>query len=131
MILRVLTLFPEMVVPYFESSIMKRAVDRGIVQYQVVNIRDFAVDKHKSCDDAPYGGGAGMVLKPEPLAGALDSVEAGNKRTIVPAPSGRLFNQQYAEELARANELVFVCGHYEGIDQRIMVPISQGSTIPD
>ncbi len=120
MVLQVLTLFPEMVRPYFESSIMKRAVERGIVRYQIVNIRDFAVDKHKSCDDAPYGGGAGMVMKPEPLAGALDFVGAGGKRTIYPTPSGRLFSQEYAEELAGEAELVFICGHYEGIDQRIV-----------
>lgn len=120
MVLQVLTLFPEMVAPYFESSIMKRAVERGIVQYQIVNIRDFATDKHRSCDDAPYGGGAGMVMKPEPLAGALDFVEARGKRTIFPTPSGRLFDQQYAEELAQEKELVFICGHYEGIDQRIV-----------
>jgi len=120
MVLRVLTLFPDMVTPYFESSIMKRAVDKGIVHYQVVNIRDFATDKHKSCDDAPYGGGAGMVMKPEPLAGALDSVGASGKRTIYPTPSGRVFNQAAAEELAGEAELVFICGHYEGIDQRII-----------
>jgi len=118
--IQILTLFPEMVIPYFESSIMKRAVEKGIVRYRVVNIRDFAADKHRSCDDAPYGGGAGMVMKPEPLAGALDFVGAGSKRTVFPTPSGRLFSQEYAEELAGEEELVFICGHYEGIDQRII-----------
>ena len=118
--LQVLTLFPEMVEPYFKSSIMKRAVEKGLIRYNVVNIRDFATDKHKSCDDAPYGGGAGMVMKPEPLAGALDAVGAGDKRTIFPTPSGRLFKQKYAQELAGETDLVFICGHYEGIDQRII-----------
>ncbi|MBN1685964.1 MAG: tRNA (guanosine(37)-N1)-methyltransferase TrmD [Spirochaetales bacterium] len=118
--IQVLTLFPEMVRPYFSSSIMKRAVERNLVRYNIVNVRDFAADKHKSCDDAPYGGGAGMVMKPEPLAGALDSVEAGRKRTIFPTPSGRIFDQRYAGELAGESDLVFICGHYEGIDQRII-----------
>ena len=118
--LQVLTLFPEMVQPYFASSIMRRAVEKGLIRYDVVDIRDFATDKHKTCDDAPYGGGAGMVMKPEPLAGALDSVGAGDKRTVFPTPSGRLFNQKYAEDLAGESDLVFICGHYEGIDQRIV-----------
>jgi len=118
--LQVLTLFPEMVQPYFASSIMRRAVEKGLIRYDVVDIRDFATDKHKTCDDAPYGGGAGMVMKAEPLAGALDSVGAGDKRTVFPTPSGRLFNQKYAEDLAGESDLVFICGHYEGIDQRIV-----------
>lgn len=118
--LTVLTLFPEMVEPYFSGSIMKRAVDKGLIRYDVINIRDFATDKHKTCDDAPYGGGAGMVMKPEPLAGALDSVGAGDKRTIFPTPSGRLFCQELAHELSGESDLVFICGHYEGIDQRIV-----------
>ena len=128
----VLTLFPEMIEPYFSSSIMKRAVDKGLIQYNVINIRDFATDKHKTCDDAPYGGGAGMVMKPEPLAGALDFAGAGNARTIFPTPSGRLFNQKYAQELAGESSLVFICGHYEGIDQRIVdLYVSDEVTIGD
>ena len=118
--IQVLTLFPEMMQPYFSSSIMKRAVESGLIRYSLVNIRDFATSKHKNCDDAPYGGGAGMVMKPEPLAGALDSVGADSKRTIFPTPSGRMFNQRYAESLAGETDLVFICGHYEGIDQRII-----------
>ena len=116
----VLRLFPEMVEPYFTSSIMKRAVEKGLIRYNVINIRDFATDKHKTCDDAPYGGGAGMVMKPEPLAGALDFAGAGNARTIYPTPTGRLFDQKFAHELAGESDMVFICGHYEGIDQRIV-----------
>ncbi len=115
-----LTLFPEIVRHYFESSIMARAVERGIVDVQIVDFRDFAVDRHRTCDDAPYGGGAGMVIKPEPLAAALDSVEGVQKRVVYPSPSGKLFQQSYAEELARDKELIFICGRYEGIDQRII-----------
>ena len=99
---------------------MKKAVERGLIDVQFVNIRDFALDKHKTCDDIPYGGGAGMVLKPEPLAAALDSVGAGQKRTLYPTPSGRLFTQAAATELAGEEELIFICGRYEGIDQRII-----------
>jgi len=116
----VLSLFPEILDGFFQSSLMKKAVERGLIEVEFVNIRDFAQDKHKTCDDLPYGGGAGMVLKPEPLARALDSVGAGQKRTLYPTPSGRLFNQSVAQELVGENELVFICGRYEGIDQRII-----------
>jgi tRNA (guanine37-N1)-methyltransferase len=116
----VLSLFPEILEGFFQSSIMKKSIDKGLVQYEFVNIRDFALDKHKTCDDAPYGGGAGMVLKPDPLARALDSVGAQNKRTLYPSPSGRLFHQEMAYDLAKEQELVIICGRYEGIDQRII-----------
>ncbi len=116
----ILTLFPEIIEGYFGSSIMNRAVDKEIVQYSVVNIRDFAQDKHRTCDDYPYGGGAGMVLKPEPLGAALDSVGGREKRVVYASPSGVPFTQQYAEKLSKEEELVFICGRYEGIDQRII-----------
>lgn len=116
----VLSLFPGIVASFFESSIMARAVERGLVGYELVDIRDFALDRHRTCDDAPYGGGAGMVLKPEPLALALDSLSGKEKRVIYPSPSGRPFTQGLAKELAAEDELVFICGRYEGIDQRII-----------
>jgi tRNA (guanine37-N1)-methyltransferase len=116
----VLSLFPEIAASFFNTSIMARAVDRGLVDYQLLDIRDFALDKHRTCDDAPYGGGAGMVLKAEPLAGALDSVSGREKRVIYPSPSGRPLNQKLAGELAAEDELIFICGRYEGIDQRII-----------
>ena len=116
----VLTLFPEIVESFFKSSIMEKAVEKGIIQYELINIRDFAYDRHRTCDDAPYGGGAGMVLKAEPLAEALDSVNAGNKKTIFPTPSGIKYTQGLAEELAQEKEIVLICGRYEGIDQRII-----------
>ena len=116
----ILTLFPEMVVPFFTSSIMKRAVEKGIITYDVIDFRDFAEGVHRKADDIPYGGGAGMVIMPEPLSRALDSVGAQGKRVVFPTPSGRLLTERYAEELAREEELVFICGHYEGIDQRVI-----------
>ena len=115
-----LTLFPEFVESYFRSSIMAKAVERGLVEYDLVNIRDFATDRHRTCDDAPYGGGFGMVLKAEPLARALDSVSAPQKRVVYPSPAGLLFNQDYAKRLAAIPEIVLICGRYEGIDQRII-----------
>lgn len=116
----VLTLFPDLVESYFRSSVMAKAVERGLVTYQTVNIRDFATDKHRTCDDAPYGGGSGMVLKAEPLARALDSVGAANKLVVYPSPAGRRYDQAVAERLTGVPEIVLICGRYEGIDQRII-----------
>lgn len=116
----ILSLFPDLLEGYFASSIMGKAVERGLIEYELVDIRDFATDRHRTADDAPYGGGYGMVLKPEPLASALDSVGAGRKRVVYASPAGRLFTQQTAVELSREAELVMICGRYEGIDQRII-----------
>lgn len=118
--IKILSLFPEIIDSFFKSSIMAKAVEKGLVEYSVINIRDFAEDRHKTCDDAPYGGGAGMVLKPGPLAEALDFVDGSLKRVIYPSPSGIKFDQSQAERLADYDELVFICGRYEGIDQRII-----------
>ena len=116
----VLTLFPEIPEAFFKTSIMAKAVEKGIISCNLVNIRDFAFDKHCSCDDIVYGGGAGMLLLPEPLSLALDSVNASSKRVIYVTPSGKPFSQELAKELSSEEELVFVCGRYEGIDQRII-----------
>lgn len=116
----ILTLFPEIVEAFFTSSIMARSVQNGSVAYTLVNFRDWADDRHKTCDDAPYGGGAGMVIKPEPLGRALDAVGAARKRVVYPTPSGKPFTQRYARELSREDNLVIICGRYEGVDQRII-----------
>ncbi|MCL2480727.1 MAG: tRNA (guanosine(37)-N1)-methyltransferase TrmD [Spirochaetaceae bacterium] len=118
--INILTLFPEIIAVYFNNSIMLKAVEKGLVNFNIVNIRDFAKNKHKTCDDYPYGGGAGMILKAEPLFEALDSVSASTIRTIYPSPSGRVFNQAYAKDLSTEKELIFICGRYEGIDQRVI-----------
>ncbi len=116
----VLSLFPGIVEAYFTSSIMAKAVERGVVAYRNINIRDYATDRHRTCDDAPYGGGAGMVLKPEPLAAALEAAGAEGTRTVYLSPSGRPFTGETARELAREKEIILVCGRYEGIDQRVI-----------
>ena len=116
----IVTLFPEIVESFFMSSIMAKSVEKGSISYQLVNFRDFAEDKHKTADDSPYGGGAGMVIKPEPLGRALDSLNCKSKRVLYPSPSGKLLTQEYARELSQEEELVIICGRYEGIDQRII-----------
>ena len=116
----VLTLFPDIVKAFFENSIMAKAVEKEIIAYDLVNIRDFATDKHHTCDDGTYGGGAGQLLMPEPLSKALDSVNARKKYVIFVTPSGKQLTQKVAEELSHKDELVFICGRYEGIDQRII-----------
>jgi len=128
----VLTLFPEITDAFFATSIMAKAIKRGIIEYRAVNIRDFAFDKHKTCDDAPYGGGPGMLMLPEPLDLAIKSVlpaenlvetsvKTGEKpRIIYLSPSGKPFNQEIARKLAAEKELILICGRYEGIDQRII-----------
>ncbi len=116
----ILTLFPDMIQPFFTNSIMKRAVERGLVEYKVINFRDFASGIHQKTDDSVFGGGAGQLLMPDPLFKALDSIDAKGKRVIFPTPSGASFTQSYAEELSKESELVFICGHYEGLDQRVI-----------
>ncbi len=116
----VLTLFPEIIEGYINASIMAKAREQGSITVETVQIRDFADDRHRTCDDAPYGGGAGMVLTCGPLARCLDSVNAEERRVVYPTPSGKPFCQSYARELAGCRDLVMICGRYEGIDQRII-----------
>lgn len=119
MIIDVLTLFPEM----FDSlnhSIIKRAQDDGIVTINVTNIRDFASAPHYKCDDEPYGGGAGMVMLCEPLFKALESVVKPNSKVYYMSPRGKVFKQAIAKEMSALEHIVLLCGHYEGIDQRVI-----------
>lgn len=119
----VLTLFPEMFSGVFGHSILKKAAEKEAVQYNVVNFREFADNKHQTVDDYPYGGGAGMVLKPQPIFDAVDSLIKENEhkksRVILLCPQGERFTQKKAEELANDKHLIFICGHYEGYDERI------------
>jgi len=121
----ILSLFPEMFDGPFASSIIKRAVDKGLVDVYVNNFRNYALDRHKIVDDSPYGGGAGMVLKPEPLFAAVEDLRGSpyvknpQKPVILLSPQGRLFDQKIARELASLESLIFICGHYEGADERV------------
>lgn len=118
----VLSLFPEMFEGVLHSSIMKKAQDNGAVSFDVTDFRDHSADKHRKVDDYPYGGGAGMVLKPEPLFAAVEALSEGVEkppRVVLMCPQGERFTQKKAEELSGEEHLVFICGHYEGYDERI------------
>ena len=123
MLVDVITLFPEMFTSPFADSIIKRAIDKKILQINFTQLRDFAFDKHRQVDDSPFGGGSGMVLKPEPMYRAVRNVlsreENLSRRIIITDPSGSVFNQAKAKELATFDRLIFICGHYEGFDARI------------
>ena len=115
----VITLFPGMLKGFLEESMLKRAARMGAVDFRLVDLRDFAHDARRTADDRPYGGGPGMVLKPEPLFEAVEAVRTPEARVILMTPQGRKFVQQDARRLATARHLVLVCGHYEGVDERV------------
>ena len=122
----VLTLCPDMIRDGFQTSITGRAVEKGLLSLDTVNIRDFSVNKHNRVDDYPYGGGAGMVMQAEPVYLAYQSVAEKlpkKPKVLYMSPQGKVFNQRMAEELAQEEELVFLCGHYEGIDERVLEEI--------
>ncbi|OGS36894.1 MAG: tRNA (guanosine(37)-N1)-methyltransferase TrmD [Elusimicrobia bacterium RIFOXYA2_FULL_69_6] len=116
----VVTLFPEMFEPVLGASITGRARERGLLELGTVNPRDFAADRHRTVDDRPYGGGAGMVLMAEPLYRAIKSVRRPGSRVVGLTPRGARFDAAAARRLARAEHLVLVCGHYEGFDERVL-----------
>ncbi|WP_208589151.1 tRNA (guanosine(37)-N1)-methyltransferase TrmD [Gracilibacillus suaedae] len=118
----ILSLFPEMFNGVFQSSILKKAQESGAFQYNYVNFRDYTDNKHNKVDDYPYGGGAGMVLKPQPIFDAVEAIEkktSEKPRIILMCPQGETYSQKKAEELAKEEHLIFICGHYEGYDERI------------
>lgn len=122
----VLTLFPDMIRDGFQTSITGRAVEKGLLSLDTVNIRDFSVNKHNRVDDYPYGGGAGMVMQAEPVYLAYQSIAEKlpkKPKVLYMSPQGKVFNQRMAEELAQEEEIVFLCGHYEGIDERVLEEI--------
>lgn len=119
----ILTLFPEMIENGLNTSMIGRAMDKGFISVNAVNIRDYSKDKHRHVDDAPYGGGAGMVMQAGPICDAYEALAARLKsrpRVLYMTPQGRVFNQAIAEELSLEKELVFLCGHYEGVDERAL-----------
>jgi tRNA (guanine37-N1)-methyltransferase len=133
--IHILTLFPEFFESPFSVSMIKRARDNGLIQIELIDIRDFSHDKHKKVDDYPYGGGCGMVMKPEPIFEAVEYVDKKintmNRRIILLSPQGEIFNQTFARNLSKEQHLVFICGHYEGIDERVKTIVTDEISIGD
>jgi tRNA (guanine37-N1)-methyltransferase len=119
--IRILTIFPRIFDSFLAYGNPARAIEAGVLSVETVDLRDFTEDRHRTTDDYPYGGGTGMVMKPEPVARAIGHVRGimGDARVILMTPQGRLFNQSVAEDLARLRSMLLVCGRYEGIDERI------------
>jgi|TARA_B110000263_G_C15288256_1_gene501971 tRNA (guanine37-N1)-methyltransferase len=115
----IITPFPDFLVPVLQQSMFKKSVERNKVEYNIINLFDFLDDKDSRIDDYPYGGGEGMIMKAKPIFRAFDSVGLSNPRVIFPTPDGELFNQKMAFDLSKEKEIIFICGHYKGIDQRI------------
>ncbi len=123
----IMTLFPDMVRDGLNTSIIGRAVNKGLLSVDAINIRDYAFNKHQSVDDYPYGGGAGMLMQAEPVYQTYKAIQEKtgkkNLRTVFLSPQGKTFNQSMAEEFAKEEDLVFLCGHYEGVDERVLEEI--------
>ena len=116
----ILTLFPEMFAAVTESSIIGRAREKGIIDVNLINIRDYSTDKHNKADDTPFGGGPGMVMLAEPIFGALRDIDAKEKKILYMSPRGKVLNYDKIKELTKEENIVILCGHYEGVDQRVI-----------
>ena len=127
----IITLFPEVITPYLNTSILKRAREAKAVNISCTNPRDFTKDKHKTVDDRPYGGGAGMLMKADPLYKAIKKVKKTNSLVILTSPRGKKFSQDLAKKLAKKKHLIIVCGHYEGVDARIYPEIDLEISLGD
>lgn len=125
----ILTLFPEMFAP-LEHSIVGKAKEKGLLEITYHNVRDHA-EKARHVDDEPYGGGQGMLLRAQPIFDTINKIKAKNPRVILLDPAGRTFNQAYAKELAQEDELIFICGHYEGVDERIKTVVTDEISLGD
>ena len=115
----IVTIFPQVFEGFFSVSIMKRALDRRLFNINLVNLRDFTHDRHKTVDDRPYGGGAGMIMKPEPLFEAVESLRKEDSHIVLLSPQGKQFDQVRAKELSTKSHIILLCGHYEGVDDRV------------
>jgi len=133
MIITIFTLFPNIFESPLQESIIKKAVDKGLVSFDIINIRDFADDLHKTCDDAPYGGGPGMVMKIEPIYNAMQYVEKnrGRPKYILLTPQGRILDQPTVQRLSRNRHIGLICGRYEGIDERVLSFVDEEISIGD
>ncbi len=133
MLIDVVTLFPEIIRTYISHGVIKKAIDDGLVRIRIHNLRDFTKDRHRTVDDYPYGGGSGMVMKPEPIFEAVDYIKSdGHERIIVLlTPQGKVFNQKIARELTQQKGLTFICGRYEAIDERVRYIVDEEISIGD
>ena len=135
----VLTLFPEMFQGPITESLLKKAQQKGLLSFNILNLRDFTSDKHKTADDTPYGGGAGMVMKAEPIFSALSRVKsqespldfAGGRRVVLMCPAGERLSQEKVKALAKIEHLIIICGHYEGVDERVKEMVDEEISIGD
>ena len=129
----ILTLFPDMFQSPFASSVLKRAIDRGLIEVNIYNIRDFTTDKHHVVDDSPYGGGSGMVMMAGPIVEGIEGIKStsGSPRVILMTPQGATFNHGEAKRLSQCGHLLFVCGRYEGVDDRVRGYIDEEISIGD
>lgn len=127
----VITIFPEFFDSFTTTSIIKRAIDSGKVEFETIDFRDFTLDRHRHVDDTPYGGGQGMVLAPQPITDALRSVRTPRSHVVMMTPQGKTFDQRQALRLAHQDHLIFLCGHYEGFDERIRTYVDEEISIGD
>ena len=127
----ILTIFPEMFTGFINSSIIKRAINDKKVEINIHNFRDYSKDPHKCVDDYPYGGGQGMVLMPQPIFDAVEDLKNSDTKIILLSPQGTKYNQKKAYELAKEKNLMFICGHYEGFDERIRTLVDEEISIGD
>ena len=142
----IITLFPKMIASFFKESIVKKAKEKGLVKIELINLRDFALDSYGTVDDRPYGGGAGMVLRIEPVYKAVQSVisnfqfiiskqnsnfQKSISKTILTSPKGKVFNQEKARKYAKLDHLVIICGHYEGVDERVLNFVDEEVSLGD
>lgn len=127
----IITLFPKMISSFFEESIIKKAIEKKLVEIELINLRDFAIDDYGTVDDRPYGGGAGMILRIEPIYKALEKIKKKKSKIILTTPKGNQFTQEKAVQYAKLNHLIIICGHYEGVDERVSNFIDEEVSIGD
>ena len=127
----ILTLFPEMFDGFMTNSIIKRAISKGIVEIKIVNIRDYTKDKYHRVDSAPVGGGAGLIMKCQPIIDALNDNKSETSKTIMLSPRGNTYNQAKARELSKLDDIILLCGHYEGVDERVNKYVDEQISIGD
>ncbi len=129
--IKIITLFKEMFIPFLETSIIKRAINNNLVEVELIDLRAYANDKHNHVDDTPYGGGVGMVIKVDVVKRALDANKTNASKVILTTPKGKTYNQQIVNSLAKEKEIIILCGHYEGFDERVCQYVDEEISIGD